>query len=249
VYEGAPTPVTAFLSTASKAAGFAVLMRIFVNVFNLALPDWSYVLAVLAVLTMVAGNALALTQKNIKRLLAYSSIAQAGTMLIGVASAAPLGFSGTLYYLIAYLVTNVAAFGVVVVVSRSTGSDDLSAYNGLSRRSPGLALVLLVALLSLAGIPPFGGFVGKLLVFAAAVQSNLYWLAFLGILNSIIALYYYLTVLKVIYLNRSEDEDQKVPVTIPWGIALGLCVIGIILLGTIISPWLDQSLKVALGLM
>jgi NADH-quinone oxidoreductase subunit N len=249
VYEGAPTPVTAFLSTTSKAAGFAVLMRLFVNVFNVSMPEWHYILAALAVVTMIAGNVLALTQKNIKRLLAYSSIAQAGTMLIGVAAVNPLGFTGTIYYLVAYLVTNLAAFGVVVVVGKAVGSDEVEDYNGLSRRSPVLALVLLVSLLSLAGIPPFGGFVGKVLVFAAAVQADMAWLAFLGVLNSIFALYYYLNVLKVVYLNRSFCEEQKVPVTVSWGITLGVCTAGIILLGVIINPVLQQALNAALGLM
>jgi NADH-quinone oxidoreductase subunit N len=247
VYEGAPTPVAGFLSTASKAAGFVVMMRLIVNVFNASIADWQIILAVLATLTMVLGNVLALTQKNIKRLLAYSSIAQAGYILIGIASASALGFAGAVYYLIAYLVTNLAAFGVVAVVGKASGSDELSAYNGLSRRAPGLALVLLVALLSLGGIPPFGGFAGKLFIFASAVGIKLYWLAFVGILNSIIGLYYYLIVLKIVYLHPSPEGAPTESLTAPWAIALGLCVMGILALG-IYLPLLETSYKAIMAL-
>lgn len=248
VYEGAPTPVAGFLSTASKAAGFAVLIRFLLVVFPATYTSWSILVAILATISMVLGNTLALAQKNIKRLLAYSSIAQAGYMLIGVAAVSSLGVAGTIFYLLAYLVTNLAAFGVVAVVGRATGSDEITAYAGLSRRSPGLALVLLVALLSLGGIPPFGGFFAKVLVFAAAVNSNLVWLAFLGILNSIIALYYYLTVLKVVYLYRTEQDDQPIRLTRPWTIALVTCVAGILVMGVIFGPWFDWSVTAALAI-
>ena len=162
---------------------------------------------------------------------------------------APVGFAGTAYYLAAYLVTNLAAFGVVAVVSKAIGSDEIKDYGGLSRRAPGLSLVFLVALLSLAGIPPFGGFVGKVLVFASAVMNpNMIWLAVIGILNSVIGLYYYLVILKVIYLNRSEQEDQPVALTPAWALALGACVVGIVALGTVIAPLFDASVKVVLGI-
>jgi NADH-quinone oxidoreductase subunit N len=248
VYEGSPTPVAGFLSTASKAAGFAVLMRVLLAVFPTTIPYWAIILAVLATITMLVGNTLALAQKNVKRLLAYSSIAQAGYILIGVAAVTPMGITGASYYLIAYLVTNLAAFGVVTIVGRVTGSDDLSAYAGLSRRSPGLALVLLVAFLSLAGIPLFGGFPGKVFVFAAAIQSNMVWLAVLGVINSIIGLYYYLTVLKVAYLYHSEQECLPISIPRPWRIALSLCVVGIILLGTVFAPWYNWSMAAAAAL-
>jgi NADH-quinone oxidoreductase subunit N len=244
VYEGSPSPVAGFLSTASKAAGFAVLMRFLLVAFPTTAPTWSLVLAVLSTASMLLGNVLALSQKNIKRLLAYSSIAQAGYMLIGLAavsSLSGLGFKGTIYYLIAYLVTNLAAFGVVSVVGQANGSDEISTYAGLSRRSPGIALALMVAFLSLGGIPPFGGFVGKVLVIAAAINANLVWLAAVGIFNSIIGLYYYLTVVKVMYLNRSDTESLPLPLTRPWRIALVLCVAGILLLGVWIGPWFNWA--------
>ena len=238
VYEGAPTPVAGFLSTASKAAGFAVLMRVMVAVFPAAtIPSWGLVLAILSTATMFLGNSLALAQKNIKRMLAYSSIAQAGYILVGLAATSALGFSAATYYLISYLVTNLAAFGVVAIAGRALGSDEISAYAGLSRRAPGLSLILLISLLSLGGIPPFSGFAGKIFVFAAAVDKNLIWLAVVGIINSIIGLYYYLIVLKTAYLYRSDTESQPIKISRAWSLALGLCVIGILLLGTVFAPW------------
>ena len=237
VYEGSPTPVAGFLSTASKAAGFAILIRVFVVVFPAYSAVWMILLAVVATSSMLVGNILAISQKNIKRLLAYSSIAQAGYILIGVAAGNAMGISGTVYYLIAYLVTNLAAFGIISIVGRSVGSDDLSAYAGLSRRSPGIAFAMLIAILSLGGIPPFAGFIGKLLVFTAAIQAQMYWLAVVGIVNTVVGLYYYLNVLKVIYLYRSEDEEKPLPVAWNWSLAVGLCIAAILVIGTIIAPW------------
>jgi NADH-quinone oxidoreductase subunit N len=245
VYEGAPTPITGFLSTASKAAGFAVLIRILMAVFPANQDLWSALLAALAVATMTLGNLLALTQKNIKRMLAYSSIAHAGYILIGVVVATERGFSSSIYYLVVYLVTNLAAFAVVTIVSRSIGSEEISDYAGLSRRSPGLALVLLVALLSLAGMPPLGGFIVKFLVFAAAVEANYIWLAVVGVLNAIIGLYYYLVVLKVVYLYRSDKDDQKIAVPSAFSFTLGLLTFGILLLGTLFAPWINWVMKAA----
>lgn len=233
VYEGAPTPVAGFLSTASKAAGFAVLLRMLIVVF----PDWTVLVAILASASMILGNLLALAQKNFKRLLAYSSIAQAGYMLIGLAAGNQFGASGVVYYLAAYLVTNLAAFGIASLVGKVTGSDEISSYAGLSRRSPGLALALLAALLSLGGVPPFAGFFGKLLVFGSAIKSGMLWLAILGILNSVVGLYYYLTVLKVVYLNRSESETKPLKLSPAWTTALLLTVVGVLVLGFLYSPW------------
>jgi NADH-quinone oxidoreductase subunit N len=245
VYEGAPTPVAGFLSTASKAAGFIVLLRVLLGVFPDMLPYWSLTLGIMATASMFVGNFLALAQKNIKRMLAYSSIAQAGYILIGVAAGSQLGSTGATYYLMAYLVTNLAAFGVVAVVGSKLGSDEISAYAGLSRRSPGLALVMLAALLSLGGIPPFAGFIGKLLVLAAAVEVNLIWLALVGVINSIIALYYYLNVLKVIYVGRSEGDEQALSFDRTWTTALLICAVGVVVLGVIIAPWYGWSFGAA----
>jgi NADH-quinone oxidoreductase subunit N len=242
VYEGAPTPVAGFLSTASKAAGFAVLIRVLLVAFPTTIaPSWVAIVAAISTATMILGNTLALAQKNIKRLLAYSSIAHAGYILIGIAAYSALGIASSVFYIFVYLVTNLAAFGIVATFWRVVGSDEISAYAGLSRRAPGLALAMLVAFLSLAGMPPLGGFVAKFWVFAAAVKSDLIWLAVIGVLNAIIGLYYYLVVLKVVYLYRSEEDDQPIRVTRPYAIALVALTVGIILLGTLIAPWFHWS--------
>ncbi len=241
VYEGAPTPVAGFLSTASKAAGFAVLARVLLAAFPVEfLPYWTVVVAILSVASMTLGNALALAQRNIKRLLAYSSIAHAGYALIGLVAASELGVTSVIFYLVAYVITNLAAFGIVAIIWRVTCTDELKTYHGLSRRSPGLALAMLVAFLSLAGMPPLGGFVGKIFVFAAAVDSGMIWLAFVGVINSIVGLYYYLTVLKYVYLYPAED-NRPIPVARPYAIALVVLIFGILLVGTLFSPWFNWS--------
>lgn len=256
VYEGAPTPVTGFLSTVSKAAGFAVLVRLFVVAFPLEAQNWSLILAVLSVATMTLGNLLALAQKNIKRMLAFSSIAHAGYVMIGVAAIyvsdaglSNLGVTSVVFYLIAYIATNLLAFGIVTAYSRVVNSDDIPAYNGLSRRHPWLALAALIAFLSLAGMPPFGGFIAKVLVFAAAVKVGMVWLAIVGIVNSIIGVYYYLIVLKHVYLYRDEaTENTPLPITRPYALALTVLALGVILLGTLFAPWFDLSRMGALNL-
>ncbi len=251
VYQGAPTPVASFLSTASKAAGFAVLMRLFLAAFPSIAYDWASMLAVLSAVTMTLGNLVALKQTHIKRLLAYSSIAHAGYAMIGVAAASDLGMTSVVFYLVAYILTNLAAFGVVMAFGRVAGSDEIKAYAGLSRRAPGLALAMLVAFLSLAGMPPFGGFVAKVFVFAAAVQANMVWLAVVGIFNSIVGVYYYLSVLKVVYLYRMEGENEEahpVPLTRPYLLALVVLTVGILLVGTLFAPWFGLSGAAALNL-
>ena len=251
VYEGAPTPVAGFLSTASKAAGFIVILRLFVIVFPGIAENWTVILSILATLTMTVGNLLAISQKNIKRMLAYSSIAHAGYAMIGVVAFSKLGVSGTAFYLIAYILTNLAAFGAVSVVGKVTGSDDMKAYYGLQRRAPGLALVMLVTFLSLAGMPPFGGFVGKVFVFSAAIQQGWIWLAVVGVINSIIGLYYYLTVLKYVYLYRMEgEEEEKHPITLtrPYAIALTVLSVGILLVGIFFAQWYNIANTAAINL-
>jgi NADH-quinone oxidoreductase subunit N len=245
VYEGAPTPVTAFISVASKAAGFAALTRVMLGVFPELQGYWQPLVAVVATFTMTVGNTIALAQRNIKRLLAYSSIAQAGYALVGLASVSEAGIAAVVFYLATYTVTNLAAFGVVIVTSRVIESDEISGYAGLSRRAPGLALALLIALLSLGGMPPLAGFFGKFLVFAAAVQADLVWLAVVGVLNAIVGLYYYLTVLKVVYLYRSEKDDEKIATPRAYAVALAVCAIGILLLGTWAGPWIEWATAAA----
>jgi NADH-quinone oxidoreductase subunit N len=253
VYEGAPTPVAGFLSTASKAAGFAVILRLFLTAFSAQeiSANLSLILAVLATLTMTVGNLISLTQKNIKRLLAYSSIAHAGYAMIGVVAFSQLGAASTVFYLIAYILTNLAAFGIVAAVGKVTGSDEIDSYRGLSRRNPTLALAMLVSFLSLAGMPPFGGFVAKVFVFAAAVEKGYVWLAVVGVLNSIVGLYYYLNVLKAVYLYRMEGEDEEkhpVAVSRPYVLGLVVLMIGIVVVGVIFAPWFALANGAALNL-
>jgi len=248
VYEGAPTPITAYVSTASKAAGFAVLARVMMIAFPSIDGFWAAVLAAMAVATMTLGNVLALAQSNIKRLLAYSSIAHAGYALIGLVALSVFGVASMMFYLLAYVITNLAAFAIVILFARAAGSEEIKDYAGLSRRSPWLAMALLIAFLSLAGMPPLAGFVAKVYVFAAAVDSGLIWLAFIGVLNSIVGLYYYMIVLKVVYLYRSEDDDKPISVPRPYAVALGVCTVLILVVGIISAPWLNWSIGAAASL-
>jgi NADH-quinone oxidoreductase subunit N len=247
VYEGAPTPVTAFLSVASKAGSFALLVRFFLAVFPGAVVIngqeiqgfWTQLAAVLAIISMTLGNVVALVQKNIKRLLAYSSIAQAGYTLVGVAALQASTQAGQeqavaaiAFYMFMYTFTNLLAFGVIILFSEATGSETISDLAGLSRRNPMLALVMTIALLSLAGVPPAAGFFGKFFLFQAAVQADLVGLALFAILNSLIALYYYLIVIKVMYVDRSPDEDKAIPVSQTYVWVLGAAALVVVLLGT-----------------
>lgn len=265
VYEGAPTPITALLSTASKAAGFALAVRFLLAVFPP--PDlvgavegvkdfsvfWVQLVATLSVITMTLGNLLALVQRNIKRLLAYSSIAQAGYTLIGVAAIATDrsgdGIAAVAFYMFMYVLTNILAFGVVILFANATGSEQIADLAGLSRRSPWLALAMTLALLSLAGIPPAAGFVGKFLLFRAAVDADLVWLALIGVVNVIIGLYYYLIIVKVMYMERSPDDDVPIPVGAPYAWALGVSAAGVLLFGTIgITPLVNWATDAARAL-
>jgi proton-translocating NADH-quinone oxidoreductase chain N len=240
VYEGAPTPVTALLAVGSKAAAFAALLR----VFDVALPAsaWVPVLAALAAVTMSLGNLVALVQQNIKRMLAYSSIAHAGYMLIGVVAlaASPTavgsGFDAVLYYLLAYVFTNVGAFAVVIVVSRALGSEAIADYAGLAQRAPFTAFAMAVFMLSLTGVPPTALFWGKLSLFGAALQSGFGWLAVVGIVNSALSLYYYAGVIRVMYTQAPADpaplpEDGLVRAL------LGVTTAGTLVLGIFPEPF------------
>ncbi|MDH5606062.1 MAG: NADH-quinone oxidoreductase subunit N [Anaerolineae bacterium] len=248
VYEGAPTPVTGFLSTASKAAGFAVVTRVLFTAFPQAADVWMNYVAVLSAVTMTLGNLVALRQTNIKRMLAYSSIAHAGYILMGIAAGSQLGITGVVYYVAVYLLTNLAAFGIVVVYYNQVGSDEIKDYAGMSRRSPGLAFAMLLLFLSLGGIPPLGGFIGKVLVFAAAVKAGLVWLAVIGVLNAVVGLYYYLIVLKVVYLHRQEGDEAPLAISRAHSWVLAVCTLGVFLTGTVLLPVFRMSTDVALSL-
>jgi NADH-quinone oxidoreductase subunit N len=236
VYEGAPTPITAFISVASKAAGFAVLIRAMIEAFPTVQGNWVALISALAFVTMTVGNLLAIPQRNLKRLLAYSSIAQAGYILIGVAAASPLGIAASIFYLGIYTLTNIAAFAVAVIMTNVTGSEEIRDLAGLSRRSPGLALAMLAALLSLGGIPPLVGFFAKLFVFAAAIESGLLWLAIAGVLNAMVAFYYYIMVARAMYVDRSPEEGKPVWISRPARFTLWFTVAGVLLLTVLVYP-------------
>ncbi len=238
VYEGAPTPVTAFLSVGSKAAGFAMVIRVVAGAFGAVNIDWPLIWALIATATMTVGNLSALPQTNIKRLLAYSSIAQAGYVMIGLAGFSTMGISATLLYLFGYVFTNIAAFTVVIIFSKFTKSDEISDYAGLSRRSPLLALALLIALLSLGGLPLFAGFITKFYVFAAAVERGLVWLVIVASINSVISLYYYLKVAKTVYVDPPVDKEA-IPVAPSLALGLGLATMGIFVLGIYPQPFMN----------
>ncbi len=231
VYEGAPTPVTAFLATGSKVASFAFLLRVFYQALPVSL-DWQVVIAAIAALTMIWGNLAALTQDNVKRMLAYSSVAHAGYILIGVVAASRTGLWASLFYLLAYTLMTAGVFAVVIALERGGyAGETYDDYKGLAARSPGMAAMLLVLLLSLTGIPPTGGFVGKLYLFGAAVESGYAWLAVVGALTSVLSLFYYFGLVVRMYLHDA-DEATPEPLSSPWlWAAVSLCTAGILLLG------------------
>lgn len=245
VYQGAPTPVSAFLSTASKASAFAVVIRIMYTAFGSESlsQDWSGLFAALAVASMIFGNLLALAQSDIKRLLGYSTIAQAGYMLIGVAAVAantdsgsPLaGPQGTMYYLAGYAFTNLAVFFAIIAISNRTGSNAISSLNGLGKRSPMLAVMLTVGVISLLGIPPTVGFMSKAVVFSAAINSGLLWLAVVGVINTVVSAFYYLRIIRAVYFEEPED-DSRITADVPVIFATSVAVAGVALFGAV--PWL-----------
>ncbi len=249
VYQGAPTPVTGFLSTASKAAGFAVLLRVLLSAFPQAtMPYWGALLAAVSVATMVLGNTLAIAQKDIKRMLAYSSIAHAGYILVGLVALTRLGYAAVIFYLGVYLLSNLVAFGVVAMVEKADGSNEIADYAGLGKRAPWLALALMFALLSLSGTPPFGGFVGKAWLFGAAVKADLVWLAIVGVLNSVIAMYYYLVVLKIAYFDPPSREG-KIAVGTSYTVGLVVLAAAVLFVGIAFMPWFAWAQKAAAALL
>ncbi len=248
VYQGAPTPITAYLSVASKAAGFAVVMRIFVVSLGHGLisSDWANMFAAIAAVSMTFGNVAALTQSNIKRMLGYSSVAQAGTFLIGLAAVAAedpqllLGTSSVVFFLGTYAFTNLGAFIAVIAISNKIRSDEIADYAGVARRSPWLAGGLAACLISLTGIPPTAGFIAKVYVFNAAVQADLVWLALVGVLNSVASAYYYLHVVLNMYAREPATEETFQPS--PYlGFAMAVAVAGLFFIGVYPSLLLDAS--------
>ncbi|MDN5344755.1 MAG: NADH-quinone oxidoreductase subunit [Clostridia bacterium] len=246
VYEGAPTPVTGFLSVASKAAGFAALVRVFFG----ALPDlhsfWVQLFMALAILTMVLGNLVAIPQTNIKRLLAYSSISQAGYLLLGVVSYSVLGIGAIMYYAMLYVFGNMGAFMAATAFYNNEGSDEIKDYAGLARRSPLVAAVMLFSMLSLAGIPPMAGFVGKFYLFTAIISRGYIWLAILAILMSMVSVYYYLMVARAMYLGNPPAGSQPVRVAPGLQVAMVVSLLVLFFLGIYPTPLTNYALNSAM---
>jgi len=241
VYEGAPTPITAFLSVGSKAAGFAVIMRVFFSAFGepgwLSL-DWGIIFAVLAAIGMTLGNVAALPQTNIKRMLGYSSIAQAGYLMVGLAAigfspiADVTGRSGVIFFLASYALTNMGAFIAIIAISNKIDSDLIADYSGMGKRAPLVALGLTLCLISLIGMPPAAGFMAKFYIFSAAVQHGLLGLVVIAVINSVISAYYYLRVVKVMWLGEAASEG-KVPSSGALRLALFLSCAGVLVIGVL----------------
>lgn len=232
VYEGAPTPVTSFLAMGSKAASFAILLRLFIAALPGVWENWTMVVAILAAVTMIVGNLVAIPQTNVKRLLAYSSIAQAGYIMVGLVTASEAGIKGVMFYAFLYVFATVGAFTVAAYFYNVTGSDELKDYAGLSQRSPLMAAVMLVAMLSMAGIPPLAGFVGKFYLFKTIIDGYL-WLAFIGLIMSMVSVYYYLRVALVMY--RDEPVDPT-PIKLPSPVAVTLIVAMVVTLVVGVYP-------------
>ncbi|HLG59876.1 MAG TPA: NADH-quinone oxidoreductase subunit N [Vicinamibacterales bacterium] len=243
-YEAATTPFIAWLSVAPKAAGFVAIIRLYIEGMEGAAGIWMPVLATLAGMTIVTGNLMAIPQRNIKRLLAYSGVAHIGYMLIGLAAFSSAGIATVLFYLVAYLFGNMGAFMVVETVARSEQSDGIDAYRGLAQRSPLLALAMLVFLLSLGGIPFVAGFWAKLYIFLAAAERGMYGLVFLGALLTVVALYYYLLVARRMYID-APTRREPVPVSGLIGTAIAVCVLGVVGVGIYPGPWVTVAQRVA----
>lgn len=240
VYEGAPTPMTAFMSAGPKAAGFAALIRLLIFVFPAMQADWSELLWILAVLTMTIGNFAALRQDSIKRMLAYSSIAHAGYALVGLTAANSTGTSGILFYMLSYAFMNIGAFAVIVLVGKQgEPNGTVMDFAGLSQKKPLLAAAMALFLFSLAGIPPTAGFIGKFYLFSGAVQEGYIWLAIIGVLNSAASVYYYLRVMVYMYFKPGEEQFDWIKVSAPVSLALAISAAGTLIPGIIPSVILD----------
>jgi NADH-quinone oxidoreductase subunit N len=255
VYEGAPVTITAFLSVASKAAGFAVLIRFFKITFSdanaMGLPagfwavvqdfDWNKIIAILSVLTMTLGNLVAVWQNNLKRLLAYSSIAHAGYMLMGVVVLSDKGLASVMVYFVVYLLMNLGAFYVVMLVANKTGSEDIDSYKGLGYRTPLVSVAMVLFLISLAGIPPTAGFIGKLFLFASLLDAQWIWLAIVGAINSVISLYYYVRIVRNMFLRDPEGDASPIRFSAPQLAVLLLLAIPTLVFGLYYAPIVELA--------
>ena len=246
VYEGAPTPITAFLSTGPKAAGFAALVRILFEGLGELQAEWSQVLWVLAAVTMTVGNVIAIQQENIKRMLAYSSIAHAGYILVAIVSGGQDGLASVIFYAMAYTLMNFGAFAILILASDKGRERVLfSDYAGYGYVSPVLGAAMFVFMLSLAGIPPTAGFAGKFMIFRAAIDQGFVWLAVIGVLNSVVSLYYYLRIVVVMYMQQpgADSIREPSPPSVSLYGALSVTFLGVFYLGIFPSDWIELTLR------
>lgn len=244
VYEGAPTPITAFMSAGPKAAGFAAFLRVMVFAFPMLKDNWTTLLWVLAVLTMTVGNIIALSQDNIKRMLAYSSIAHAGYALVGFTACNAEGAAGILFYMLSYTFMNIGAFAVIILIGKKgEANGNVQDFAGLGYKKPLLAVIFSVFLFSLAGIPPTAGFIGKFYLFSAAIKSGYIWLAIIGVLNSAASVYYYLRVMVYMYFKPGEEDFDWAGATPAIALCLFLCVATTLVLGVVPGTVLELAQK------
>lgn len=231
VYEGAPVNVTSYLSVISKGAAIAILTIILFSVFPTIIKLWQNVIYTIAVLTMTVGNLFAIRQNNIKRFLAFSSISQAGYIMLGIIGGNQFGMASIVYYILVYIFSNLGAFGVVAAISNATGKENIDDYNGLYKTNPLLSLLMMLSMFSLAGIPPVAGFFGKFFLFTAAAEQGFYILVLIAVVNTIISLYYYLLVVKAMFINQSETPIPHFNNDFATKVGLFICVLGIFALG------------------
>jgi len=231
VYEGAPTSVTSYFSVISKGAASFMLMLVLFKVFSAVLPVWQNILYTLSIATMLIGNLFALRQNNMKRFLAFSSIAQAGFILLGIMVGSKLGMTSVIYFVLVYIFSNLGAFGVVIAIENATGKVNMDDYDGLYKTNPKLTLLMMLALFSLAGIPPVAGFFGKFFLFTSAASAGFLWLVLIAVLNATISLYYYLLVVKAMFINKSDEPIPTFKSDWVTRTGLVLSAVGIFVLG------------------
>jgi NADH-quinone oxidoreductase subunit N len=247
VYEGAPVNITAYLSVISKGAATFIFTIMLFTVFKTIFFEWSKLIWVIALITMTIGNLFAMRQTNIKRFLAFSSISQAGFILLGILGNSQLGMTTILYFVLIYIFSNLGAFGVISIISNRTGKENISDYNSLYQTNPKLSLIMMLALFSLAGIPPVAGFFGKFYLFTAAAQNGFFILVLMAVLNTIISLYYYLLVVKAMFIDKNDNPIETIKSDFNTRLALIICVVGLFVVG-LASPIYELFSHISYGI-
>jgi len=247
VYEGAPVNIASYLSVVSKGAAVFIFTILLFTIFKSIIFVWANILYVTAILTITVGNLFAMRQKNLKRFLAFSSIAQAGFILLGIIGGTEIGMTSVVYFVLIYIFSNLGAFGVVSIISNVTGKENMDDYNGLYATNPRLSLAMMISLFSLAGIPPVAGFFGKFFLFTAAIETGYYILVLIALLNTIISLYYYLLIVKAMFINKNETPIAYFKSDNYSKIALGICLLGMVVVGFASGIW-EYIISVSFGI-